>query len=218
MKSKLWPVTTLFILLAFGAVAQKKTTKKSPVKKPTVEKPVEKKQPDVVQDEKKVRDIIAFLEYMLNTLGGSGTPIRDKEVLITESYSKIFRDSKVQIEDDLDEERNVITNKDVIAYLKDVNFFFHNVRFEFTIEDIKSSTMPKWQYFYKVSAKRNLNGTTSEHKQVNNTIPRFIEINYNPNDQDLKIVSIYTNEFDEKRALTSWWKELSHEWQSVFKR
>src|SRR5690606_15122984 len=35
---------------------------------------------------------------------------------------------------------------------------------------------------------------------------------------DLKIVSIYTNEFDEKEALTNWWSTLSYEWQTIFKR
>jgi Leucine-rich repeat (LRR) protein len=208
----------LFLSIAIGAIAQKKTVKKSTPTKATVEKQAEKKQPDLAQDEKKVRDIIAFLEYMLNTLGDRATPTRDKEVLITESYSKIFRDSKVQIEDDLDEERRVITNKDVVAYLKDVNFFFEQVRFEFNIENIATSTLPNGHYFYKVSVNRNLKGTTAEHKPVNNTQTRYLEINYNPNDQDLKIVSIYTNEFDEKRALTSWWNELSLEWKSAFRK
>ena len=80
-----------------------------------------------------------------------------KEVLITESYSKIFRDSKVQIEDDLDEARDVITNKDVVAYLKDVDFFFQDVRFEFVIEHIEQGTNGKGETFYKVSTTRNLN-------------------------------------------------------------
>ncbi len=47
----------------------------------------------------------------------------DKDVLVTQSYTKIFRDPKVQVEDDLDEGRKTITNKDVQAYLKDVDFF-----------------------------------------------------------------------------------------------
>lgn len=213
----LW-IISLFIFLSINAVAQKKTTKKPAAKKTEVIKPAIEKKPDVVADEKKVRDMVAFLEFMLNTLGSSSTPIRDKEVLITESYSKIFRDSKVQVEDDLDEERKVITNKDVVAYLKDVNFFFHDVRFEFTIENITVSTMPDGQYFYKVTTTRNLKGTSSDQKAINNTLARFIEINYNPKDQDLKIVSIYTNEFDEKQALQSWWKDLSYEWQSIFSK
>ena len=131
-------IFSLFFFLTITAVAQKKTTKKPVAKKPDVTKSTTEKKTDPVADEKKVRDMIAFLEFMLNTLGSSSTPIRDKEVLITESYSKIFRDSKVQVEDDLDEERKVITNKDVVAYLKDVNFFFHDVRFEFTIEERSS--------------------------------------------------------------------------------
>src|SRR5690606_35087607 len=31
-------------------------------------------------------------------------------------------------------------------------------------------------------------------------------------------VSIYTNEFDEKEALTNWWNALSYEWKTIFKR
>lgn len=170
------------------------------------------------EDEAKVKDIIAFLEYVLNTLGSSSTSARDKDVLIKESYTKIFRDAQVQIEDDLDENRKVITNKDVPAYLKDVDFFFSDVKFEFTIDKIAGGTNANGTQFYKVSTRRNLKGTTSEGNAISNTVPRYIEVNYNPNDDDLKIVSIYTREFDEKAALTNWWKELSYEWHEIFKR
>ena len=174
--------------------------------------------PDVKKHEQKVKDMVAFLEYVLNTLGSASTSARDKDVLITESYTKIFRDAKVQIEDDLVEKRNVITNKDVQAYLKDVDFFYDNLKFEFTIKDIQGKVNANDRLFYKVSLLRNMQGTTVEGKLVNNTIPRYIEINYDPKDQDLKIVSIYTNEFDEKEGLTNWWKQLSFEWQSIFQR
>jgi hypothetical protein len=207
----------LFLSFSITTVGQKKTSSKEPTQKQNTTKSTVPKV-DIAADEKKVRDMVSFLEFMLNTLGNSSTPIRDKEVLITESYAKIFRDSNVQIEDDLDDERRVITNKNVAAYLKDVNFFFKQVRFEFTIEKIASSRTTTGQQFYKVTTTRNLKGTTSDLKEINSTQPRYIEINYNPKDQDLKIVSIYTNEFDEKRALTHWWKELSLEWKSVFQR
>jgi Leucine-rich repeat (LRR) protein len=174
--------------------------------------------PDVKKHEEKVRDMVAFLEYVLNTLGSATTSARDKDVLITESYTKIFRDTKVQIEDDLVEKRNVITNKDVQAYLKDVDFFYDDLKFEFTIKDIQGKVNASDRLFYKVSLLRNIQGTTVEGKLINNTIPRYIEINYDPKDQDLKIVSIYTNEFDEKGALLSWWKQLSFEWQSILQR
>lgn len=180
--------------------------------------PAQKKQKaEPVKHDKELRDMIAFLQYMLNTLGDAGTSNRDKDVLVMESFTKIFRDGKVQIEDDLDENRKVITNKDVQAYLKDVDFFFKDVAFEFTIDGIETKAAEDDKIVYRVTLKRNLNGTNLDGKKVNNTITRFVEINYNTRDQDLRIVSIYTNEFNEKQALTAWWQSLSYEWQSLFR-
>jgi len=173
---------------------------------------------EVKQHEQEVRDIVKFLEYILNTLGSNESSARDKDVLVTESYTKIFRDGKVQVEDDLVEKRNVITNKDVQAYLKDVDFFFQDVKFEFTIKDIKGSVNANGKLFYKVSIVRNMRGTTMEGRAVNSTMPRFVEINYDQNAKDLKIVSIYTKEFDERTSLLSWWNTLSFEWQSFFRK
>ena len=212
----------LLILLTFGATAQKK--KSQPVKK-TVQRVAATKRVEPVAtttisdpalDEKKLRDMMTFLEFMLNTLGSSGTSARDKDVLITESYSKIFRDAQVQIEDDLDENRSVITNKDVVAYLKDINFFFKEAKFEFTIDKIERGVNSGHQTFYKVILSRNLSGTTADGKTVNNISPRYVEVNFDAKKQDLKIASIYTHEFDEKEALRNWWKQLSLEWQSTF--
>lgn len=176
----------------------------------------QRQKPAQVDQEEKIRDMVAFLQLLLNTLGSQETSVADKEVIITESYARIFRDAEVQIEDDLDENRTVITNKDVVAYLKDIDFFFEDVKFEFNIEKIESNTTANNQTYYKVSATRNLSGTAAGGKAVNNTIPRFIEINFDPSSQDLKIVSVYTNEFDESEALASWWKQLSLEWRRIF--
>jgi hypothetical protein len=223
-------ILSLITVCGYGqknkSVKQKKTPAKSttqnhkntPVKKTQVKNPEpEKIKTSEVPDENKVRDIVSFLEYMLNTIGSAETPSRDKDVMITESYTKIFRDSKVQIEDDLDENRNVITYKDVMAYLKDVDFFYTQVKFEFTVNDITSGSLTGGNRFYKVSLSRNLKGTTTSGKPVNNTTPRFVEINYNEQEQDLKIVSIYTNEFNEKESLLNWWSDLSYEWKAIFK-
>lgn len=200
-QSKLWRITVFLLLIIVKAGSAQTSSK-----------------PDPVKHESKVRDIVAFLEYVLNTLGDKNASARDKDVLITESYTKIFRDGKVQVEDDLVSSRNVITNKDVQAYLKDVDFFFDNVKFEFDIKEIKGDVNVNGKLFYKVSLTRNLQGTTLDGNPVNSTIPRFIEVNYDPESQDLKIVSIYTNEFDEKEALLHWWSQLSYEWQAIFKR
>jgi len=213
----------LLVMLTFSAAAQKqKPQKPAKTGQTTVVKQTKPATAPAVIDpaegEKKVKDMVAFLGFMLNTLGNSTTSARDKDVLIAESYSKIFRDAKVQVEDDLDEERSVITNKDVVAYLKDINFFFKEVKFEFNIDKVERGVNAANQTFYKVTLSRNLSGTTSEGKTVNNIEPRFVEINFNPKDQDLKIVSIYTHEFNEKEALANWWKQLSYEWQSLFRK
>ena len=201
MRPSKWRICSLLIFILLASVANAQQSK-----------------PDAKKHEQKVRDMIAFLEYVLNTIGNGTTSARDKDVLINESYTKIFRDAKVQVEDDLIEKRNVITNKDVQAYLKDVDFFYDDLKFEFTIKDIQGNVNANDRLFFKVSLLRNMQGTTVEGKLVNNTIPRYVEINFDPKDQDLKIVSIYTNEFDEKDALQNWWKALSFEWQSIFQR
>src|ERR1041385_2035551 len=172
---------------------------------------------DSSNDDQRERDIIAFLEFDSNTVASESTPARDKETVITESYSKIFRDPKVQVEDDLDATRNVITNKDVTAYLKDVDFFFKDVKFTFEIDGIQTGEVDG-KKFYKVSLTRNLSGILAEGEPVNNTSPRYIEVNYDPTTQDLKIVSMYTKGFDEKQAMINWWNEMSYEWQSLFRK
>ncbi len=226
---QLWIIClALLLLISLDVDAQtkkpaKKSTqktqaqKKTPTKKKTVVKitPPARKPVNATEDENRVKDIVAFLQYMMNTLGSSATSARDKEVLVKESYSKIFRDGKVQIEDDLDDARIVINNKDIVPYLKDVDFFFKDVTFEFTIEDLKSSTMSNGELFYKVSTRRILKGTTTEGKTITNTTPRYIEINYDPAKQDLRIVSIYTHEINEAAVLTNWWNDLSVEWKTI---
>ena len=210
---------SLVFMMALGALAQKSKPQKS-AKKPADQEVGKTGQfiAGGTQNEEKIKDLVGFFQLLLNTLGSNSTSVRDKEIVITESYSKIFRDGKVQVEDDLDEDRKVSNNKDVVAYLKDVDFFFENVKFEFIVEGIKEGVNANGQIFYKVSLRRNLSGTTANGKSVNNTLPRFIEINYDHSANDLKIVSIYTHEFDEREALTNWWKGLSFEWQSLFKK
>ena len=197
--NRIWLVFFIGFALCAGTDLRAQKAKQTKQTKPTKQTAAPAlTDPELKAHEQKVKDMVAFLEYVLNTLGNNTTSARDKDVLVTESYTKIFRDAKVQVEDDLVEKRNVITNKDVQAYLKDVDFFFENIKFEFKIKDIQGKVNANDKLFYKVSLVRNMQGVTAEGKAVNNTIPRYIEINYDPNNQDLKIVSIYTNEFNEK--------------------
>ena len=172
---------------------------------------------DINAYEADVKDMVSFLEYMLNTVGSASTSARDKEVIITQSFRKIFRDDDVQIEDDLDENRDVITNKNVSAYLKDVDFFFDGVQFELDVNNITNKLNAGGNLFFKVELVRTLRGLNHDGDSIKNSKPRFIELNYNPEIKDLKIVSIYTNEFDRSKYLKEWWTNLSFGWKSILK-
>jgi len=164
----------------------------------------------------RVKDLVAFLEYTLNNIGGKGLMQKEKDIIITQSYTKFFRDSEVQVEDDLDQNRSTVTNKDVQAYLKDVDFFFKNVSFKLEIEEIQQMVNDSSEIFFLVKLNRNMNGITITEDTVNQTITRFLEINYNDQDDDLKIVSYYTTKLSEKEDLMNWWNELTFEWKFIF--
>lgn len=166
--------------------------------------------------EEKVKQLVSFLEFSLNTIGKESTSARDKETIINQSYIKAFINDKVQVEDDLDENRDVPSNKDVQAYLKDVDYFFKNVKFSFDIQDITHFVNEEGKFIFKVTLNRNLQGITIAEDSVNNNKLRYIEVNLNDEEKDLKIASIYTTKLSEKEELTTWWNDLSYEWRSIF--
>lgn len=165
---------------------------------------------------KQAEQIIKFMEFSFNTVGSSKTEYREKDIVINQSYLKFFRDAKVQIEDDLLEHRDVVTNKDVQAYLKDIDFFFRDVTFKFTIEDITRELNDKGEPFFKVKTSRNLKGTTLDGKEISENKPRYVEINLDPATRDLKIVSIYTTRSSEEQELMAWWNSLEPVWRNFF--
>ena len=165
----------------------------------------------------KVEDQIMFLEYFLNTLGSFETQNRDKDVIIRESYQKIFRDGKVQVEDDLLVDRKVITNKDITAYLKDVDFFFNDASFKFKIREIKPFVRDNGELSFLVSMDRTLTAIGLNHEGITNTKPRFVEINVDKRSNEIKIASIYTTKLSRDQELEEWWGSLSYTWESFFR-
>ncbi|MBW6460807.1 MAG: leucine-rich repeat domain-containing protein [Bacteroidales bacterium] len=162
-----------------------------------------------------IKRLVGFLEFSLNTLGDPETTTKEKEVIINESYGKAFLHQKVQIEDDLDENREILTYKDVQAYLKDVDFFFRTVEFDFTIQDIQTLTSTDGMLYFKVTANRNLKGVTVDNENVNNNKTRYIEINLDDDEQVLKIASIYTTRLNEAEELMVWWNNMPAAWKAV---
>ena len=167
--------------------------------------------------DQRVKDMVAFLEYLLNTIGDKETNNRDKDVIINESYSKIFRDGQVQIEDDLLEDRQSVINKDVVAYLKDVDFFFRDAGFKFDIIKVEQLTRDNGKPFFRVEMNRSLEAVSIEGKNIKNTQKRFVELNLDEAKDDLKIASIYTTKVSREEELMAWWSELSYEWNKIFK-
>ncbi|GAB4240871.1 MAG: hypothetical protein Tsb0034_17560 [Ekhidna sp.] len=165
-----------------------------------------------------VRNLVAFYEYMLNTVGANKSYTRDKEVVIRESYKKIFQSGDVQIEDDLMDDRTVITNKDVTAYLRDVDFFFQDIRFDFSDIIISHSERPNGEKYFLAEFESSINGITLEGNPYKRNGKRFLEVNINEQDSDLKIVSIYSTKMSREKELINWWNSLSFGWISIFEK
>jgi hypothetical protein len=166
----------------------------------------------------KVEDQVQFLEYFFNTVGSQDTPARDKDVIIRESYKKIFRDGKVQVEDDLLLDRKVITNKDVTAYLKDIEFFFKDAAFKFKVREVKPFLRDNGELSFIVSMDRTLTATGLNKEKITNTKQRFVEINVDKRSNELKIASIYTTKLSRDIELQEWWASLSFTWEDYFRK
>lgn len=164
--------------------------------------------------EKQARQLVSFMEFAFNTLGSDKSEYKDKHTIIEQSYLKFFKDDKVQIEDDLVEKRDVVTNKDVQAYLKDIDFFFKSATFKYIIEEVSQEINESGDIFFKIKASRNLKGLTLDNKEVNDNRPRFIEINLDESTRDLKIVSVYTTKSNEEQELIVWWNGLDRGWRN----
>lgn len=238
-------IVALFFCLSiiFGARAQQKpkTSRQSTAKKPTAaaqkpaapakqpatvpQKPTSGQQPpatvrrdlDALEPhyQTQVNQIIEFLELIFNELGAEDTPLPDKEEIINSSYLKVFRDNRVQIEDDLDTRRATPTNKNVQAYLKDIDFFFRNAEFKLTLNRTEQFISEQGIRVVKATVSRALNAVLLDGTPVVHNQLRYIEMNIDTVKRELKIASIYTNRLDEAQELQQWWASLSREWKNL---
>jgi Leucine-rich repeat (LRR) protein len=163
--------------------------------------------------------VTSLVEYLQGTMDFLGDPTSlaiEKKTVVNDSYLKIFLNDKVQIEDDLDEGREVPLYKDAQAYLKDVEFFFKSVDFKFVVTDINLFVSDDNQHFFRVTFNRILSGITVANDTVNSKKVRFMEVNLDVAQNDLKIASIYTTKLNEKEEIKTWWEALSPEWKKFF--
>jgi len=160
--------------------------------------------------------MVASLQTMFNLLGDPDVSRGDKDVILNQSYLKYFKDDKVQIEDDLDPNRQLPMNKDAQAYLQDVVFFFKEVNFVFEVKEITKGLTDNGEVFYKASINRMLEGTNLYGDPAQLAGDRYIEFNYTEGSEEYKIVSIYTTKLSEKEDIEAWWNTLDKSWRNYF--
>ena len=170
---------------------------------------------EIANYEIEIGKMVNYLQETLNFIGNPEETAQEKEIIFTQSYTKIFQDDKVQIEDDLDTKRSTVLSKDVQAYLKDIDFFFKTVKFGFDIQNIAKMEKNDGTPFFKVTLNRQLTGITVTNDSVNEVKLRYIEINLDKKNNDLKIASIYTTKVNEKEALRNWWNAMPSAWKTA---
>lgn len=168
---------------------------------------------DIEEYEEQVGQMVHYLQETLNFIGDPTISINEKDIIFKESYSKIFRDDKVQVEDDLDDHRGTSINKDVQAYLKDVDFFYDNIIFNFDVQSVTPQTNDLGETYFKVSMIRTIAGRNISGDTVNNSKNRYLEINLDPYKKELKIVSFYTTKPNEDIELSNWWNSMDDAWK-----
>lgn len=226
----------LSLLLPVGIYAQQKgKSQKAKVPAKTVTKPVKVTTPankptqtvvavddspisaaEIENYKKEAKEMMSFLEYMFNTIGSSESDAEEKDVIINQSYLKVFKDSKVNIEDDLDKKRDAVIFKEAQAYLKDIDFFFVDAIFKFDVQSVTYFLTPEKQVVFKLTMNRSLRAKTIDGDSLKNNQVRYVEINLNQSQKELKIASIYTSKINEEEELKSWWATLSADWKSIF--
>lgn len=161
-----------------------------------------------------IKKMVNYLQETLNFIGDPTQTAQEKEIVFSQSYTKIFQDNKVQIEDDLDTQRSTTLTKDVQAYLKDIDFFFQRATFTFNVQSIANLTKDDGAPYFKVTMNRKLVGRTVTNDSINEVKTRYIEINLDKKNNDLKIASIYTTRINEKQSLRQWWNAMPSPWKN----
>lgn len=176
----------------------------------------------IIQDDstatfkKDVAFMVKSLQTMMNLLGDPDVARSDKDVMINQSYLKYFENSKVQIEDDLDPNRDLPLNKDVQAYLQDIVFFYNQITFRFEILEVTKGLNDRDAIYYKVKSKLWIEGKNLYGDEEQRVSDRYLEFSYDPQNASYKIVSIYTTKLSEKEDIATWWNQIDRPWRVYF--
>ena len=165
-----------------------------------------------------IGQLVSFLGKIYNTLGSDMATVKEKNTVLESSYLKVFKNDKVQIEDDLIDGRKALVIKDVRSYLQDIDIFYRSARFNLNVLEYSIITNVHNQSFFKVVVNQNLQGIDAKGQMVNRDRVRFIEVELNEATEELKISSIYSRLVNKHQSLENWWRSLSFEWKVIFQR
>lgn len=163
-----------------------------------------------------VKMMVKYLEDTFTFIGDPENSPQEKDIIFRESYLKVFQDENVQIEDDLDPNRRMSINKDVQAYLKDIDFFFKDIRFSITVESIEPKTNDENNTYFLVTTMRTMNGHSISGDTISERRKRYMEINLDQFKKELKIASIYTTKPNKNEELRNWWNKMPLAWKCYF--
>ena len=198
-KRKVFIFLLLFCIGMTATAQQKKLTKE-----------------EIATYEKDIKNMVSYLQETFNFIGDPNQSSQEKEIIFSQSYTKVFQDDKVQIEDDLDNRRGTNISKDVQAYLKDIDFFFQTVQFTFNIQNINNLYKEDGSPYFKVTMSRKLVGKTVTNDSINDQKTRYMEVNLDQKNRSLKIASIYTTKINERQTLRYWWNSMPSPWKNYF--
>ena len=84
-------ITLILCCLVLSGFAQKKNQNKGGLTKE-----------ELAVYETEITKMVNYLQETLNFIGDPEQTAQEKEIVFSQSYTKVFQDAKVQIEDDLD--------------------------------------------------------------------------------------------------------------------
>lgn len=162
----------------------------------------------------RVRELVENMESQFNILASGEYDLAEKSTVINEAYLDVYRDDKVQIEDDLVDNRSTVYNKNIKSYLQDIATFYGQAQFKLEVSKIEQLTTEAGQLAFKATLNRNLSGTTKDGLPVNKTVKRFVEVNLVDRAKDeLKVASVYTSGVAGVAGMQFWWAALPPEWK-----
>ncbi len=131
---------------------------------------------DYVKD--RCQSLLGTYEYMTNFIGDLKTPSEERNLMIKESYSYVFLDDQVMVEDDLIQNRTKKRNLKIKDYLNNVYLYYKDTGVKFQFSNINISEVFRKEYMFAlIYFDIEITGESIiENKMINNVHSRVAEV------------------------------------------